>query len=114
MNAGRVRRLIVDKITDLFKEYDGLIMPTSSGIAPKFGQMSDQLSDRYLILENHLAIGNFGGFPSISIPSGFVKNMPISINITGRVMDDALVLNMAKKLEDVLGFKNIVAGDKNV
>lgn len=114
LNAGRVRRLIVDKMTELFKEYDGLIMPTSGGIAPKFGEASDQLSDRYLILENHLAIGNFGGFPSISIPSGFVEGMPISINITGRIMDDAKVLNMAKKIEDVLGCKNMVVGDKNV
>ena len=114
LNAGRVRRLIVDRMTELFKEYDGLIMPTSGGIAPKFGEASDQLSDRYLILENHLAIGNFGGFPSISIPSGFVEGMPISINVTGKVMDDAKVLNMAKKIEDVLGYKNIVAGDKNV
>lgn len=115
LNAGRVRRLIVNKMNELFKEYDGLIMPTSGGIAPKFGAASDQLSDRYLILENHLAIGNFGGFPSISIPSGFVKNMPISINITGRQMDDELVLNMAHKIEEALGFKGIVAGvDENV
>lgn len=115
LNAGRVRRLIVDKMNELFQEYDGLIMPTSGGIAPKFGEASDQLSDRYLILENHLAIGNFGGFPSISIPSGFVDGMPISINITGRQMDDALVLNMANKIEETLGFKGIVAGvDENV
>ena len=114
LNAGRVRRLIVDKMTELFKDYDGLIMPTSGGIAPKFGEASDQLSDRYLILENHLAIGNFGGFPSISIPSGFVDGMPISINITGRIMDDANVLNMAKKLEDVLNCKDMVAGEENV
>ena len=114
LNAGRVRRLIVDKMTELFKDYDGLIMPTSGGIAPKFGEASDQLSDRYLILENHLAIGNFGGFPSISIPSGFVDGMPISINITGRIMDDANVLNMAKKLEDVLNCKGMVAGEENV
>lgn len=114
LNAGRIRRLIVDKMTELFKEYDGFIMPTSSGIAPKFNEATDQLSDRYLILENHLAIGNFGGFPSISIPSGFVEGMPISINITGKVMDDAKVLNMAKKIEDVLDCKNIVAGEENV
>ena len=40
--------------------------------------------DKYLILENHLVIGNFGGFPSITIPSGLINNMPIAINITGR------------------------------
>ncbi len=109
LNAGRARRLIVDRMNDLFKTYDGLIMPSSGGIAPLFGTSSDQLSDRYLLLENHLAIGNFGGFPSISIPSGFVNDMPISINITGRVREDDVVLNMANKIEEKLGYRNICA-----
>ena len=113
LNAGRVRRIIVEKITELFKEYDGLIMPTSGGIAPKFEDSSDKLSDRYLLLENHLVIGNFGGFPSITIPSGFVEGMPVSINITGRIKEDSLVLNMANIIEKELGYKNQYAkGDK--
>ena len=41
LNAYRVRRLIVDKINELFKEYDGLIMPAASGIAPKFDEKND-------------------------------------------------------------------------
>ena len=111
-NAGRIRRMVVNRMNELFKEYDGMIMPASGGIAPKFGQKTDQLSDRYLILENHLVIGNFGGFPSITIPSGFVNDMPIGINITGRAMEDDLVLNMAYKLEEVLGCKGQVKEDK--
>ncbi len=107
-NAGRIRRMIVNRMNELFKTYDGLLMPASGGIAPKFGETSDQLSDRYLILENHLVIGNFGGFPSITIPSGFVNEMPISVNITGRVMEDDVVLNMANKLEEALGYKGLV------
>jgi aspartyl-tRNA(Asn)/glutamyl-tRNA(Gln) amidotransferase subunit A len=109
LNAGRIRRLVVDRMNELFKTYDGLIMPTSGGIAPHFEDASDKLSDRYLILENHLCIGNFGGFPSISIPNGFVNNMPISINITGRVQEDDLVLNMANIIEENLGFKDQIA-----
>lgn len=109
LNASRVRRLIVDKMNELFKEYDGLIMPASGDIAPLFGQKRDRLSDEYLILGNHLAIGNFGGFPSISIPSGFVNGMPVSVNITGRAKEDALVLNMANKLEETLGCKGQVS-----
>ena len=109
LNACRVRRLVVDKMNELFKIYDGLIMPSSGGIAPHFGDASDQLSDRYLILENHLVIGNFGGFPSISIPNGFVNEMPISVNITGRAMKDEEVLNMAYKLESVLNYKDQIA-----
>ena len=114
LNAGRVRRLLVDKINEIFKEYDGLIMPTSTSVAPKIDSVSDKLSDKYLILENHLVIGNFGGFPSISIPSGFYDNLPISINITGRQMQDALVLNIAHKIEEKLGYKGLIAGEKHV
>lgn len=109
LNAGRVRRLIVDGINELFKEYDGLIMPTTGDIAPLFDKASDKLSDEYLILGNHLVIGNFGGFPSISIPSCFVNNMPVSVNITGRAKEDSLVLNLANKIEEVLGYKGQVS-----
>ena len=104
-NAQRVRRLVVDKMNELFKKYDGLIMPSSGSIAPLFEDSSDKLSDKYLILENHLVIGNFGGFPSISIPSGIVNKMPISINITGRAKEDGLVLNLAYKIEQILNFE---------
>ena len=108
-NAGRVRRMIVDKITEFFKEYDGMILPASGGIAPSLDSSSEKvekLSPRYLILENHLAIGNFGGFPSITLPYGFVKDMPIGVNITGRIKEDDLVLNMAHKIESITGYKD--------
>ena len=109
LNAYRVRRLIVDRVNELFKKYDGLIMPAAAGIAPKFGEVSDKLSDEYLILDNHLAIGNFGGYPSITIPSGFINNMPVGINITGRVREDWLVLNIANKIEGTMEYKDQVA-----
>lgn len=104
LNAQRIRRLIVDKINNLFEKYDGLIMPNSGSIAPHFNEEIDRLSEKYLLLENHLAIGNFGGFPSITIPSGLVDDMPVAINITGPIKTDAVVCNIAKKLEDKIGF----------
>ncbi len=114
LNACRIRRLIVDKITELFKEYDGMILPASGSGAPKFDDSSEKLSDRYLILENHMAIGNFGGFPSITIPYCFVNNMPVGVNITGRIMEDDVVLNIANKIEELTGLKGIKAGDTHV
>ena len=109
LNACRVRRMIVDRVNELFKEYDGIIMPAAAGIAPKFDQKSDKLSDKYLILDNHMVIGNFGGYPSITIPSGFVEGMPVGINITGRVMEDDVVLNIANKIEGSMEYANQVA-----
>lgn len=103
-NAQRIRRLVVDAMTKLFENYDGCIMPNAGSIAPHFDEQMDRLSEKYLLLENHLAIGNFGGFPSITIPSGLVENMPVAINITGPIMSDDVVFNMAKKLEEKIGF----------
>ncbi len=114
LNACRIRRLLVEKLTSLFMEYDGLIMPASGGIAPKFYQKSDKLSDKYLLLENHLALANFGGFPSITIPSGFVNKMPVGVNITSGVKKDLELLNIANKIEEKLGYKDMIVGEDNV
>lgn len=113
LNACRVRRIIVDKINDLFKEYDGYILPTCGTVAPLLEDASDKLTEEYLILENHLQIGNFGGFPSITIPCGYVNNMPISINLTGRAKEDSLVLNMAYHISNKLGNHDIIARRDN-
>ena len=113
-NAQRVRRLIVDEMNKLFEKYDSMILPASGSIAPHFDSDMDRLSDKYLILENHMAIGNFGGFPSITIPSGFVNNMPIGLNITGPQFKDALVLNIANKIEEKLGYKDLIKEEYDV
>lgn len=105
--AQRVRRLIVEEINKIFSEYDIILTPNSGSVAPKLDEANDdRLSDEYIILENHLALGNFAGTPSISIPSGFSDKMPIAVNLTGRVFEEQTVLNCAYALEQALGFAN--------
>lgn len=112
LNALRVRRLIVEKLNDLFNKYDGLILPTTT--APFLENNVDQnrINDEFLLLESHLVIGNFGGYPSITIPSGIVNNMPIGINITCGQFNDSLTLNIANKIEEIIKFDEV--GEKNV
>ena len=111
VNAQRVRRLIVDKMKDLFKTYDALILPVSTGVAPYIDGSKDELnSDDTAILEEHLQIGNFGGFPSITIPDGFIDGLPVGINLTGNCYDDANVLNIAYALESLMDYKDMIAG----
>ncbi len=109
LNAQRARRLIVEAMNELFKTYDGLILPCSGGPARYIEQSSNVLQKENPILENHLFIGNAGGFPSITIPNGLVNNLPIGINITGKAKDDANVLNLAFAIESKLGYKNQIA-----
>ncbi|MBR4350632.1 MAG: aspartyl/glutamyl-tRNA amidotransferase subunit A [Bacilli bacterium] len=110
-NAQRVRRLLVDAWKDLFKKYDAVILPVGTGPAKHFDSDKDMLSNdlETVTLDEHLQIGNYGGFPSITIPDGFVDGMPVGVNITGNCYDDENVLNIAYALEGAMEYKNQIA-----
>ena len=108
-NAQRVRRLLVDAWKDLFKKYDAVILPVGSGPAKHFEGDNDMLSKETVTLEEHLQVGNFGGFPSITIPDGFIDNLPVALNITGNCYDDENVLNIAYALEGTMNYKGQIA-----
>ena len=108
-NAQRVRRLLVDRWKELFKTYDGVILPVGSGPAKYLENDKNMLSSDTDVLEEHLQIGNYGGFPSITIPNGFIDNLPVGVNITGNCYDDENVLNIAYALENAMPYKNQIA-----
>lgn len=105
--AQRVRRLIVNELNKIYADYDLVLTPTAGHIAAKIDDESeDRLTDEYLILENHLALGNFAGTPSLTLPCGFVEDMPIGINIMGKLFEEQTVLNASYALEKQLNLKN--------
>ena len=108
-NAQRVRRLLVDQWKELFKKYDAVILPVGTGPAKHLDGSVDILDENTSALEEHLQIGNFGGFPSITIPNGFVSKLPVGVNITGNCYDDENVLNIAYALESAMDYKGQIA-----
>ena len=108
-NAQKVRRLIVDKWNEIFEHYDGIILPVETGPATYLDSSKNTITKEMRILKDHLSIGNLGGFPSITIPSGFINNMPVGLNITGKCYDDANILNIAYALENSMPYKNQIA-----
>ena len=108
-NAQRVRRLIVDTWKSLFKTYDAVILPVGTGPAKFLDDSKNEKTKGTEPLEEHLQIGNFGGFPSITIPDGFINGLPVALNITGNCYDDANVLNIAYAIESAMNYKNQIA-----
>jgi len=105
--------MLVDRWKELFEKYDGVISPVGIGPAKKLTDLSKKYDDNTVALDEQLQIGNFGGFPSITIPNGFVNNLPVGINITGNCYDDINVLNIAYSLESNMEYKNQVAKEVN-
>ena len=112
-NAQRVRRLLVDTWNKLFEKYDGVILPVGSGPAKKIVGSVNVLSKNSKLLEEHLQIGNFGGFPSITIPDGFINGLPVALNITGKCYDDENVLNIAYAIEGIMNYKDQISKEVN-
>lgn len=108
-NAQKARRLIVDTWKELYKTYDAVLCPVGIGPATKFDDLNRELDGNTSDLDECLQIGNFGGFPSITIPDGFVSNLPVGINITGNCYEDEKVLNIAYALENAMEYKGQIA-----
>ena len=104
LKAGRVRRLIKDDFDAAFGKVDAVICPTSPTTAFKLGEkISDPLamylSDIYTIS------ANLAGIPGISIPCGFDSTqLPIGLQILGRVMEEDRLLQIARAFEQETEF----------
>ena len=110
LNAKRVRRMIVNKMNELFTQYDGMIMPVGTGPARYLDTTKNEINSETRVLEEALQIANHGGYPSITIPNGFVNNLPVGVNITCAVKEDEKLLQIANTLESNMDYKNQLAG----
>ncbi|MEE3487500.1 MAG: amidase family protein [Bulleidia sp.] len=109
--AQKVRRLIVEAMDKAYEEYDCLIAPASGNIAPLIDakQDQDQLSDDYLVAENYMAMGNFSGYPSMTVPMGFEEGCPIGVNLTCRAWEESQMFSIGKAIEEITGYKDLHA-----
>lgn len=112
LRAKKARRIIVNAINQLFETYDFIYVPAAPSIAPLINETSDALSNEYLIADNHLAIANFGGYPSLTLPIGLIDGMPIGANITGPAFKDKEVFAISQIIENITGLKNLSANQK--
>lgn len=109
LRAQKNRRVIVNRLNEILKDYDFIYLPAAPSIAPKIKETTDRLSNEYLIADNHLVLGNFAGLPSLTLPIGMSEEMPFGANISGRPFEDKQVLQMAQEIEKITGLKNLVA-----
>lgn len=108
--AQKCRHLIVNKINEIFADYDAIYCPAAPSVAPTFSaSSSDKLSNEYLFADNWMAIGNFAGIPSLTLPIGFESNLPFGANINAKAGDEETVLLLAKAVEEFTGYYNLSA-----
>lgn len=114
VRAQKARRMIVEALQKVYQTFDVIYLPAAPSVAPQFDANADRLSSTYLIADSHLALGNFAGLPSITLPIGIKQGLPYGANVMGRAYDELHTLNVALAIETITGLKNLKAEPKNL
>lgn len=107
LRAQRLRAKIVETLDNILKEYDFILAPAAPSVAPRFEDASDRLSEAYLVADNHLALGNFAGLPSITLPLALEDGLPLGVNFTGRAFEEEKLFTVSRAFEEVSGLADL-------
>ncbi len=107
LKAQKVRRLIRDDFREAFEQVDVIMGPTSPTPAFKLGEKTEDPVSMYLSDIYTIAV-NLAGLPGVSIPAGFVQNRPVGLQIIGDYFNEAQLLNVAHRYQQVTDWHNRV------
>lgn len=97
--AQKVRRLIKNKTEEIFKNYDLIILPTTSTPAFKINEKSEDPIAMYLA-DLFTVQANLAGNPAISLPLGHhnSSNLPFGIQVIGKSFEENTLFSFSKEL----------------
>lgn len=100
LKAQKIRRLIANDFTEAFKKVDVIISPTTPTPAFKIGEKNDDPISMYYSDIYTIAV-NLAGLPGMSVPCGFVNDLPVGLQIIAPYFAEAKLLNVAHKYQQV-------------
>ena len=94
LKAQQVRHLIADDFKKAFADVDVIAGPTTPTPAFRLGTKMDDPITMYLN-DIYTTGANLGGFPALSVPCGFVNELPIGLHLVGHHFDESALLRCA-------------------
>lgn len=98
LKAQKVRTLIRREFDSAFEKYDALVTPTSPSVPFKIGEKVDDPLQMYLADVCTLPV-NIAGLPALSVPAGFVDDLPVGLQIIGKPFAEETILKIAHAYE---------------
>jgi aspartyl-tRNA(Asn)/glutamyl-tRNA(Gln) amidotransferase subunit A len=98
LKAQQCRRLISNDFQQAFKDVDVIMGPTAPTTAFNLGDKTDDPIAMYLA-DIYTISTNLAGLPGMSIPAGFVNNLPVGLQIIGNYFSESRLLNVAHRYQ---------------
>lgn len=104
LQAQKIRRMIADDFQNAFKSCDVIAGPVAPTVAWKLGDKSEDPVAAYLA-DIYTLPGSLAGLPGMSLPVGFGdSHMPVGLQLIGNHLQEAKLLNMAHRYQQVTDF----------
>jgi aspartyl-tRNA(Asn)/glutamyl-tRNA(Gln) amidotransferase subunit A len=94
VKAQQVRTLLRQDYDRAFEAVDVVALPTTPTPAFRLGEKTQDPLQMYLA-DIFTVSANLAGLPAISVPCGFADHLPVGLQLTGRMFDEATVLRAA-------------------
>ncbi len=100
--AIKAREAIKNELSNIFKDVDAIITPTSPTLPFKFGEKMDDPVSMYMA-DLFTVPANIAGVPAISIPSGFSKeNLPFGLHLMAPNFREDILFTIGKDFEKLV------------
>lgn len=99
IRAQKVRTKIVQELDRELNGLDAILTPTSPHPAFKIGQQNTDPLSMYLE-DIFVSAASLAGLPAISIPCGFINNLPLGLQLIGKRFNDESILAIGKIYQD--------------
>lgn len=103
LKAQKVRTLVKRDFEQAFTKYDVLLAPTAPTPAFKVGEKVDNPLAMYLADICTIPV-NLAGLPGLSVPCGFVDDLPVGLQLIGKPFDEGTLLRVAYAFEKSTDF----------
>ena len=93
LQAQKIRRMIREDFIQAFKQVDMIAGPVTPSVAFKKGEKKDPVS--MYLQDIYTVPANLAGLPAMSLPMGFVDDMPVGMQLLGNYFDEGRMLTTA-------------------
>ncbi len=100
LKAQQVRRLIREDFLKAFEQVDVIMGPATPEPAFRLGEKADDPVSMYLSDIYTIAV-NLAGLPGMSVPAGFVNDLPVGLQLIGNYFEEGRLLNAAHQFQQV-------------
>jgi aspartyl-tRNA(Asn)/glutamyl-tRNA(Gln) amidotransferase subunit A len=98
LKALKVRTVIRRDFEKALKEFDVLVCPTMPVLPFDFGEKIEDPLAMYMC-DTLTVPSNLTGYPAISVPCGFEKGLPVGLQIIGKPLSEATILQAGYAFE---------------